>query len=127
MKDGHSKRGRNARVSEASTMALEDNLLDGRDAAGLGLRAADCFFHRTCSPRVARTRDGGYGFRSPAVCLELDRYAEPPPIRRANPRQERTGGLGKEDATEHITRQHGREAQSDCRPKNMFSANKLRM
>src|SRR6266404_7278137 len=64
-------------------MALEDNLLAGRDAAGLGLRVADCFFHRTCSPRVARTRDGGYGFRSPTACLELDRLAEPPLIRRA--------------------------------------------
>jgi Domain of unknown function (DUF4405) len=48
-------------------MALEDNLLAGRDAAGLGLRVADCFFHRTCYPRVARTRDGGYGFRSPTL------------------------------------------------------------
>src|SRR5258708_3347124 len=31
----------------------------------------------------ARTRDGGYGFRSPTACLELDRLAEPPLIRHA--------------------------------------------
>ena len=64
-------------------MALEGNLLAGRDAAAFGQRVTDCSFHRTCPPRVARTRDGGYGSRSPTVCLELDRLAEPPLIRRA--------------------------------------------
>ena len=34
-------------------MALEDNLLAGCDAAGLGLCVADCSFHRTCPSRVA--------------------------------------------------------------------------
>src|SRR5437879_722022 len=61
-------------------MALEADLLAGRDTAGLGLHIADCFFHRTCSPRVAWTRDGGYGSRSPAACVELDRLADPPPV-----------------------------------------------
>jgi hypothetical protein len=64
-------------------MALEDNLLAGRDAAGFRLRVADCSFHWTCSPRVARTRDGEYGFRSPTACLELDRLTESPLIRLA--------------------------------------------
>jgi hypothetical protein len=64
-------------------MAPEDDLLAGHDAAGVGLRVADGFVHRPCSPRVARTRDGGYGSRSPVACLELDRLAEPPLIRRA--------------------------------------------
>jgi hypothetical protein len=64
-------------------MALEDNLLAGRVAVGFGLRVADGFFHRTCAPRVARTRDGGHGFRSPTAFLELDRLAQPPLVRRA--------------------------------------------
>jgi hypothetical protein len=62
-------------------MAPEDSLLAGCDAAGFGLRVADCSFHRTCRPRVARTRDGGYGFHSPSVFLELDRLAQPPVLR----------------------------------------------
>src|ERR1051326_1889667 len=65
-------------------MALKDNLLAGRDAAGLSLRVADGYFHRPCTPRVARTGDGRHGSSSPTACLELDRHAEPPPIRRAN-------------------------------------------
>jgi hypothetical protein len=48
-------------------MASEDDLVVGCDAAGLGLRAAERFFHWTCSPRMSRTRDGGHGFRSPLL------------------------------------------------------------